>query len=205
MAVVFTSFDALLPSSDVFSTFIDATLFTIDGMCNDPRRPIHPNAQLRWQQGATEFSIAPVHQINYQTLANLLAGLETSMTAFGSIRGGMYATRFDIYIMSGKIGSGKFVSRPPSLDGRRPISTSSTPDNSTATASRRALTFPPDPFMYRVPSTPVTLFFSRYGARFSLPDALYLYVTSRNPPVPFRLVAPNFRSSSPSNLNDSAS
>ncbi|KAL8792479.1 MAG: hypothetical protein Q9195_004935 [Heterodermia aff. obscurata] len=167
MGIVFTSFDALLPSTDVFSTLIDATLFAIDGMSDDPRRPAPPGTQFRWQQGATEFSISPMHQMGYQTLANLVAGLQINMIIFGSIRSGMYATRFDIYIMTGKIGSGKIVSRPPSLI--RPTSPS-TPNN-----TARALTSPPaDPSIYRVPGAPVTLFLSRYSARFSLPDALYL-------------------------------
>ena len=174
MGIVFTSFYAVLPSSDVFSTFIDATLFVIDGMSNDPYKPTPPGAQLRWQQGAAELSVVPIHEINYRTLANLLAGLQATAVNFGSIRRGMYATRFDIYIMNSKIGTGKLVSQPPSL-GSKPLSIS-TSENSTATARRRAFTFPPDPFFFRVPSTPVSLLLSRYGAHLSLPDAFYLLV-----------------------------
>ena len=174
MGIVFTSFDALLPSSDVFSTFIDATLYAIDGMSNDPHQTTPPGAQLRWQQGAAELSIVPVYQIDYRTLANLLAGLQANAVTFGSIRGGMYATRFNIYIPTGRIGRGKLVSRPPSL-GSKPLSISAS-DNSTATARRRALTFPPDPFTFRVVSTPVSLMLSRYSAPFLLPDALYLLI-----------------------------
>ena len=175
MIIVFNSFDALLLSGDVFSTFIDAILYSIDGMSNDPHRPSLPETQLRWHQGAAELSVVPMYLISYQTLANLLAGLQTTLVAFGSITRGMYATRFDIYILNRRIGSGKLVSRPPNPSSN-PLSTS-TSDNSTATtARRRALTFPPDPFMYRVPSTPVSLTLTRYGIRLSLPDVLYLLI-----------------------------
>lgn len=173
MAVVFTSFDALLPSTSVLSTFIDATLFAVNGLAIDARQPTPYGRPLRWQQGAAELSILPINSVNYIILANTIGALEAVEITFGSVANGMYATRFDIYVANIKIGTGRLASRPP--DPRPPrLESPVSETNTTAATARRALAAPRDPMNFRVDDTPIALWLSSYRGQILLPDALYL-------------------------------
>lgn len=178
MDLLFTSFDTLLQSSDVFSAFIDATLFAVDGLSDDGHQPTPYSMPLLWQQGAAELSIAPINQINYITLADILAGLQAVELTFSSVRNGMYATRFNIYVSNHKIGSGKIASRPPSPGRQNQVSSLSTNSTDAAASSRRALTLPPDPLSFRVDDTPISLFVSSYREALPLADQLHILLQS---------------------------
>lgn len=164
MGLLFTSFGALLPSQDVFSTMIDATLVAIDGMVIDGKRLV-PAESLSWQQGAAQISIS--HPITYDALANTLAALSEVSLKFGSITQGLYATRFQIYAGARPIAYGQIASRPPaaSLSNTNPTTTTA-----------RSLMLPPDPFPIAVPDTPVTVIFSAYRKPIPKPVFLDLFL-----------------------------
>ncbi|KAG7009540.1 hypothetical protein G7Y79_00002g006550 [Physcia stellaris] len=173
MALVFTSFDAVLPSTSVLSTFIDALLFAVDGLAIDARQPTPYGRPLRWQQGAAELSILPINSVNYIILANTIGALEAAAITFGSVRNGMYATRFDIYVANTKIGTGRLASRRPSPRPPR-LEFPASETNTTAATARRALTAFRDPMTFRIADTPIALYLSDYRGQILLPDALYL-------------------------------
>lgn len=121
----------------------------------DGRQPTDPRHPLRWSQGAAEFSLTAWGQtpLNYNHLASIIAGVHGI-----SMKYGIYAVRFDIWIANQLIGGGQLASRRPRII----TSTTAAASNGTTHITARDLTSPPDPYRMHVSNTPITVVFSSY-------------------------------------------